>query len=93
MSPPTKTSSPMATPPGRKTVRDVESSTRWMEQIREDPVTMEELIQAKLKTLFPIIRCINNKDIANPENWQLCILKKICKESYEVLNIHKTDKV
>ncbi len=46
------------TPPGRKTVGDVESSTHWMELInsREDPVTMEELIQAKLvNTLFPII--------------------------------------
>jgi hypothetical protein len=50
----------------------VESSTCWMELInnREDPVTMEALIQAKLKTLFPIIQCINNKDITNPENWQ-----------------------
>ncbi len=64
-----------------------------MEQINnlEDPVTMKKLLHAKLKTLLPIIQCINNKVITNPENWQN--LKKVCKESYEVLNIHKTNKV
>jgi hypothetical protein len=45
------------TPAERKTVRDVESSTCRMKLINnsEDPVTMEELIEAKLKTLFPIL--------------------------------------
>jgi hypothetical protein len=95
MSPSAMSPSLVETPPGWKTVGDVESSTCWMELINnhENPVTMEELIQAKLKTLFPIIRHINNKDITNPENWQPCILMKVCKESYEVLNIHKEDKV
>ncbi len=95
MSPSAMSPSLVETPPGQKTVQDVETSTRWMELINnhEDPVTMEELIQAQLKTLFPIIRCINNNNITNPENWQPCILKKVCKKSYEVLNIDETDKV
>jgi hypothetical protein len=44
----------MEMPPGWKTVGDVESSTDWMELINnhEDLVTMEELIQAKLKPCF-----------------------------------------
>jgi hypothetical protein len=81
MSPSAISPSLVETPPGWKTVGDVESSTHWMELINnhEDSFTMEELIQAKLKTMFPIIQCINKKDITNPENWQPCILKKVCK--------------
>jgi hypothetical protein len=95
MSPSAMSPSLVEMPPGRKTVGDVETFTRWMELInnRKDPVTMEELIQAQLKTLFPIIRCIYNKDITNPESWQPRILNKVHKESYKVLNIDKTDKV
>ncbi len=70
MSPSTMSPSLVETPPGWKTVGDVETSTCWMELINnhEDPVTMKELIQANLKTMFPIIQCINNKNITNPEN-------------------------
>jgi hypothetical protein len=95
MSPSAMSPSPVEMPAGQKTVGDVESSTCCMELINnhEDPVTMENLIHAKLKTLSPIIQCINNKDITNPENWQPCILMKVSKDSYEVLNIHETDKV
>ncbi len=57
MSPSTMSPSLVETPPGQKKVGDVELFTCWIELINnhEDPVTMEELIQAKLKTLFPII--------------------------------------
>jgi hypothetical protein len=95
MSPSAMSPSPVEIPAGWKTVGDVESSTRWMELINnhEDLVTMEELIQAKLKTLFPIIQCINNKDITNPENWQPCILKKVCKESMKLLTFTRQTKL
>jgi hypothetical protein len=68
------------------------SSVRWMQLISErdpqKPVTLPELKKPWIGSVFPIVRCINNKDITEPENWESCILKKDQKELWEVLNVH-----
>ena len=61
------------------------SSVRWMQLINErdptqKPVTLPELKKAHIGSVFPIVRCINNKDITDSENWESCILKKVQKE-------------
>ncbi len=43
---------------------------------------------AKLNSVFPIIYCFNNKDISDDSNWAPCILRKIRKEQYEVLDMY-----
>ena len=43
---------------------------------------------AKLNFVFPIIYCFNNKDISDNSNWVPCILRKIRKEQYEVLDVY-----
>jgi ribosomal protein S17 len=59
----------------------------------QEPVDLKELKSARFGSVFPIIRCINNKDITNTENWASCILKKVRKETWEVLNVHQNEKV
>jgi hypothetical protein len=51
------------------------------------------LKKARIGSVFPIVRCINNKDITNLENWESCILKKVQKELWEILNVHQNEKV
>jgi hypothetical protein len=43
--------------------------------------------------MFQIIYCTNNKDILDDSNWAPCILRKVCKEQYKVLDWHEMDKV
>ncbi len=50
-------------------------------------------MQNKVGTRFPIVECIKNKDMRNPDNWEPCILKKVRKETYEVLSNHDNGKV
>jgi hypothetical protein len=73
------------------------SSVCWMQLISEHdpqkPVNLTELKSARIRSVFPIIWCIINKDITSPENWESCILKKVQKETWEVLNVHQKDKV
>jgi hypothetical protein len=57
------------------------------------PVDLSELKSARIRSVFPIVRCINNKDITNVANWEPCILVKVRKETWEVLNVHQTEKV
>jgi hypothetical protein len=45
------------------------------------------------RLVFPIIYCTNNKDIFDDSNWAPCILRKVCKEQYKVLDRHEMDKV
>jgi hypothetical protein len=54
---------------------------------------MEELMQNLIGTVFPIIQCINNKDVTNPDNWEPCILKKERKDTYEVLKFMRMTKL
>ena len=72
-------------------------SVIWMQLIAErdpqKPVDLSELKSARIRSVFPIVRCINNKDITDPENWESCILKKVQKELWEVLNVHQNEKV
>ena len=51
------------------------------------------IFRARIRSVFPIVRCINNKDINDAANWEPCILVKVRKETWEVLNVHQTDKV
>jgi hypothetical protein len=70
---------------------------RWMETLRENfhfpEISLKHIISGRLGTLFPIICCINNKDISNEDNWKACILKKIRKDQFELLDQHERDKV
>jgi hypothetical protein len=50
-------------------------------------------MQNKIGMVFPIIQCTNNKDITKTDNWQPCIWNKVRKATYEVLDIHKDEKV
>jgi hypothetical protein len=73
------------------------SSVHWMQLILErdhqKPVTLPEFKKAPIGSAFPIVCCINNTDITDPENWESCILKKVQKELWEVLNVHQNEKV
>jgi len=73
------------------------NSVIWMQLIAErdpqKPVDLSELKSARIHSVFPIVRCINNKDINNAANWEPCILVKVRTETWEVLNVHQTDKV
>ena len=45
------------------------------------------------KSKLPIIYCINNKDINNPDSWDAAILRKVGRSTFEVLDRTLTDKV
>jgi hypothetical protein len=68
---------------------------RWLELIdeHEGVVELEELKQARISAVFPIIYCINNKDITDDANFVPCILHKVQKEQYELLNANEDHKV
>ncbi len=71
------------------------SSVCWMQLILEcdpqKPDDLTELKKAQIGLVFPIVCCINNKDIISTENWESCILKKVQKETCDVLNVHQND--
>jgi hypothetical protein len=74
------------------------NSVIWMQLIAErDPqkpvVDLSELNSARIRSVFPTVRCINNKDINDAANWEPCILVKVRTETWEVLNVHQIDKV
>ena len=56
-------------------------------------VILAELEKSRIRASYPIICCINTKDLNNISNWQPNILRKIRKETFEVLNMHERDKV
>jgi hypothetical protein len=43
--------------------------------------------------MFPIIYCINNTDITDDDNWAPCILNKVRKDQYEVMDVNGNLKV
>ena len=72
------------------------SPIRWMELLKErngQDVRLTDLVKSRIGSSFPIIRCINTKDICAVENWKGCILRKIMKETWEVLDMNERDKV
>jgi len=52
------------------------------------PVSLPEIQKSKLRTMFPIIYNTNNKDITGDNNWAPCILIKVRKNQYEVLDVN-----
>ena len=68
---------------------------RWLELIdeRDGVVELEEIKRARVKAVFPIIYCINNKDITDNANFVPCILHKVRKEQYELLNANEDHKL
>ncbi len=73
------------------------TSVCWIELIADHdpqkPVDLTEMKSAWIGSVFLIVLCINNKDITAMENWESCILKKVRKETWEVLNVHQNEKV
>jgi hypothetical protein len=49
--------------------------------------------RARVNSVFPIIYCTNNKNITHDSNWAPCILRKVRKEEYEVLDRQEQDKI
>jgi hypothetical protein len=96
ITPPTTTTNESAR--RSKTCEGTNVSNRWLELYKERdgpdrPVSLPEIQQAKLRTMFPIIYCINNKDITDDDNWAPCILIKVRKDQYEVLDVNGDLKV
>jgi hypothetical protein len=72
-----------------------EVSNHWIKLIRDRkiPVVKVEMQKAKIGEFFPIIRCINSKDIRNPANFAAYILRKVQLGLFEVLDTNLTNKV
>ena len=96
--------SPPTTPPndsvaGRlKSAEGTNISNRWLELYKEQdgperPVSLTEIKEAKLRAMFPIMHNINNKDITDDDNWAPCILIKVRKDQYKVLDVNGDLKV
>jgi hypothetical protein len=51
------------------------------------------MLHLRVNSIFPIIYFTNSKDISDKLIWAPCFLRKIQKEQYEVLDMHKRDKV
>jgi hypothetical protein len=86
----------LTSPSGGKSAGDyTQPYICWLELIDENdnPVELEEMLHARVNSVFPIIYCTNNKDIFDDSNWAPCILRKVCKEQYKVLDWHEMDKV
>jgi hypothetical protein len=86
----------LTSPSGGKSAGDyTQPYIRWLELIDECdiPVELEEMLHARVNSVFPIIYCTNNKNIFYDSNWAPCILRKEGKEQYKVLNWHEMDKV
>jgi hypothetical protein len=62
-------------------------------RMREIPLELDEIASARVNSVFPIIYCTNNKDIHDFANWSPCILRKVRKEQYEVLDDQERDKL
>ncbi len=48
---------------------------------------------ASINSVFPIIYNTNNKDISDIANWAPCILRKVRKEQFEILDWNEQDKL
>ncbi len=75
-----------------KTSGDDPTYNHWIDLIGEHagPITLTEVTRAQENAIFPIIYCINNKDVSNDDNWAPCILRKIRKEQYKVQDTMST---
>jgi hypothetical protein len=82
-----------------KSVGNSDAKVHWLELLKQHSndfhfleVSLKHIVTGRIGESFPIIRCINNKDISDPDNWKACILKKIRNDQFEVLDIHEQDK-
>jgi len=68
---------------------------RWVELIKSRDIILDidEISNARINSVFPIIYCTNNKDINDMANWASCILRKVRKDQYEVLDEHERHKL
>jgi len=72
------------------------AAIRWMELHREldgNGLPLMAIAKSRIGTSFAVIRCINTKDVNDVSNWQPAILKKVMKETWEILDMHERDKV
>jgi hypothetical protein len=81
-----------------KSAEGTNFSNHWLELYEERggpdrSVSLPEIQNSRLGAMFPIIYCINNKDITDDDNWVPCILIKVRKDQYEVLVINGDLKV
>ncbi len=83
--------SPAKTPQKGKSGGDDLYIDEWTQllQYRNNPVTLDKMLKSSFhggKFKFPIIYCINNKDISNPDSWDTAILRKVGRSTFEVLD-------
>jgi hypothetical protein len=80
---------------GKQAGEDTSPYVCWLELIEEhdDPVDLGEMSHERVNSVFPIIYCTNNKNITDDANWAPCILRKVRKEQYEVLDRQEQDKI
>jgi hypothetical protein len=73
-----------------KTTGDIPPYVYWLDLIDQQQhlVQLQHMSSATLNSVFPIMYCFNNKDISDDSNWAPCILRKIRKEQYEVLDMY-----
>jgi hypothetical protein len=76
-----------------KSAEGTNFSNRWLELYEERdgpdrPVFLPKIQNSRLGAMFPIIYCINNKDITDDDNWAPCILIKVRKDQYKVLDVN-----
>ena len=75
------------------TVDDYRAHWLGLIQCRDIILDIDEIANARINSVFPIIYCTNNKDITDMANWSPCILRKIRKDQYEVLDDQERDKL
>jgi hypothetical protein len=80
---------------GKEAGEDTSPYVCWLELIEghEHPVDLDEMSHACVNSIFPIIYCTNNKNIMDDANWAPCILWKVRKEQYEVLDMQEQSKI
>jgi hypothetical protein len=63
----------------------------WLDLINEcnGPVEISEVSRARVNKVFPIVYCTNTKNIDDEDNWAPCILSKIQKDQYQVLDTNE----
>ncbi len=63
----------------------------WLDLINERnrPVELSEVSHARVNKVFPIVYCTNTKNIDDEDDWVPCILSKIQKDQYQVLDTNK----
>ena len=72
-----------------------EVGNQWTELIKDQKISIGtmEMRNAKIGAFFPILCCINNKDVLDPNIFKPCILRKVESSLFEVLDTNLSDKV